>query len=349
MTKRRLAAFATVTVLGTVMLLVCVLLAADLYAHHRVERSVGVNRQGFRGPVVGRKQPGETRVVMLGGSTVFGYDVEWDDTIAAALERQLRDRNPKTRVINLGFIAEGSLQFVPTLQSYAYLDYDVVCLYEGYNDVLGDAEPNRVVLRHGSPIFRLTGYFPVLPLVLREKAGTLLHGSVAAAYQNGQSAPVKVFRPGLANRAAAAAMETTATVAEKIDNQLGRFSDRDVSPPHDGAGCAAPWQTYCSNVAAAVRFARARHASVVVVSQPRMLAELAERHASQQRALAAMLARDFAGETRLRYVDASDAVDLSSQAVTFDGLHLNRDGNMRVAARLLEPIQSLVNGRPDSR
>ena len=104
-----------------------------------------------------------------------------------------------------------------------------------------------------------------------------------------------------------------------------------------------PWQHYCSNVAAAVRFARARQASVVVVSQPRMLGELAERHASQQRALAAMLARDFAGEPRLRYVDASDAVDLSSQAVTFDGLHLNRDGNMRVAARLLEPIRSLVN------
>ena len=160
MTKRRLAAFATAAVLGTVVLAVCVLLAADLYAHHRVERSVGVNRQGFRGPVVGRKQPGETRVVMLGGSTVFGYDVEWDDTIPAALERRLREHNSKIRVINLGFIAEGSGAFVPTLESYAYLDYDIVCLYEGYNDVLGDAEPNRVMLRHGSPVFRLTGYFP---------------------------------------------------------------------------------------------------------------------------------------------------------------------------------------------
>ena len=254
-------------------------------------------------------------------------------------------------MINLGFIAEGSVAFVPTLESYAYLDYDIVCLYEGYNDVLGDAEPNRVMLRHGSPVFRLTGYFPVLPLVLREKAGTLRHGSVAAAYASGRSAPRTVFRPNAANRAVAVAMETTAAVAESIDGKLGRFSDLDVSLPHDGPGCAAPWQHYCSAVAAAVRFALARQASVVVVSQPRLLDDRAERHASQQRALAGMLARDFAGEPRLRHVDASDAADLSSQAVTFDGLHLNRDGNMQVAATLLEPIQSLVNarGRRDSR
>lgn len=175
MTKRRFAAFATGTVFGTVVLLAGVLLAADLYAHHRVERSVGVNRPGYRGPVAGRKQPGEPRVVMLGGSTVFGYD--------------------------------------------------------------------------------------------------------------------------------------------------------------------------CSAVAAAVRFALARQASVVVVSQPRLLGERAERHASQQRALDGLLQRDSYGEPRLRHVDASDAVDLSSQAVTFDGLHLNRDGNIKVAATLVEPIQHLANAR----
>ena len=345
MTKRRFAAFATGAVLGTVTLMVGVLLAADLYAHHRVERSVGVNRQGYRGPVAGRKQPGETRVVMLGGSTVFGYDVEWDDTIPAALERQLRARDPKARVINLGFIGEGALAFVPTLESYSYLDYDVVCLYEGYNDVLGDSEPNRSLLRHSSPVFRLTGYFPILPLVLREKAMTLRHGSVAAAYESERSGPKTVFRPNVANRASAVAMETTAAVTQSLDRQLGRFSDLDAAPRLDGSGCAPPWRHYCNAVAAAVRFALARQAAVVVVSQPRLLGDRAERHASQQRALGEMLARDFAGEPRVRHVDASGAVDLSSQAVTFDGLHLNRDGNTKVAATLVEPIGTLIDAR----
>ena len=341
--------FATGVVLGTVLLLAGVLLAADLYAHRRVERSVGVNRQGYRGPVAGRKEPGETRVVMLGGSTVFGFDVEWDDTIPAALERQLRERDPTARVINLGFIGEGALAFVPTLDSYAYLNYDIVCLYEGYNDVLGDAEPNRFLLRHASPVFRITGYFPILPLVLREKAMMLRFGSVAAAYEAGRSEPKTVFRPNVANRASAVAMETTAAVTQSLGRQLARFSDLDVSLRHDGPGCAPPWQHYCSAVAAAVRSALARQASVIVVSQPRLQGDRAERHASQQRALAGMLARDFAGELRLRHVDASEAVDLSSQAVSFDGLHLNREGNSKVAAVLVEPIRSLFSARGRSR
>jgi hypothetical protein len=147
------------------------------------------------------------------------------------------------------------------------------------------------------------------------------------------------------NRAAAAALETTANVTQQINHQFGRFSDPNLSRPHDGPGCAAPWQEYCRNVAAAVRFALARQASVVMISQPRLVDDREPRHASQQRALAAMLARDFAGEPRLRYVDAGDAADLSSQTVTFDGLHLNRVGNMQVADRLVEPIQNLINAR----
>jgi len=347
MTKRKLAAFATGTVLGTMLVAFGVLLAADLYAHSRVERSVGVNRQGFRGPVAGRKQPGETRIVMLGGSTVYGFGVEWDETIPAALETRLRNQNPNVHVLNLGFIAEGSMAFLSTLKSYAYLDYDIVCLYEGYNDVLGDAEPNRAMLRQSSPVFRLTGYFPVLPLVLREKAAALRSGSAGAAYESGSSAaPRPVFRPNAANRAIAAAMETTATVASSIDTKLGDLSHLDRSRPHDGPGCAAPWQEYCGNVAAAVRFALGRQASVAVIGQPRLRdAARASMHASQQQALAAMLAHDFPGEPRLRYIDAGESADLSNPTVTFDGLHLYPVGNKQVAEALAEPIQSLIDGR----
>ncbi len=346
MTKLKLAAFATGAVLGTVLLLAGLLLAADLYAHSRVERSVGVNRHGYRGPVVGRKEPGETRVVMLGGSTVFGFDVEWDETIPAVLDRQLRAIEPRTRVINLGFIGEGALAFVPTLSTYSYLDYDVVCLYEGYNDVLGDADPNRFLLRHRSPVFRMTGYFPILPLVLREKAMTLRYGTVAAAYAAGRSGQAQtVFRPNLANRTSAAALEATAAVTQSLGRQLDRFSDHQAAARYDAPGCAAPWRHYCNSVAAAVRLVLDQRKAVVVVSQPRLRSDRAQRHASQQRALAGMLARDFSGEPRVRYVDASQSVDLSSHPVSFDGLHLTRDGNAKVAAALLEPIRAVVRAQ----
>ena len=235
--------------------MVGVLLVADLYAHHRVERSVGVNRQGYRGPVAGRKQPGETRVVMLGGSTVFGYDVEWDDTIPAALERQLRAHDPKARVINLGFIGEGALAFVPTLESYSYLDYDVVCLYEGYNDVLGDAEPNRYLLRHSSPVFRLTGYFPILPLVLREKAddaaarqrgGRLSERAVGA--EDGVPAERRESRVRGRDgnhRSRHTSRSTVSSDAFRIS--MCRRVSMDPVAPRRGGTTATPWRRRCAS------------------------------------------------------------------------------------------------------
>ena len=67
------------------------LLAADLYFHHRVERFAGVNIWGYRGPRVSRKKaPGEHRLVVIGGSTAFGYGVDWDQAFPAYLERDLR-------------------------------------------------------------------------------------------------------------------------------------------------------------------------------------------------------------------------------------------------------------------
>ena len=80
LTRRKKIWFAlaamTIAAFGSVLLL----LAADLALHHRAERSAGLNRYGYRGPVVGPKQAGEFRVAMVGGSTVFGYGVAWNES-----------------------------------------------------------------------------------------------------------------------------------------------------------------------------------------------------------------------------------------------------------------------------
>jgi hypothetical protein len=79
---------------------------------------------------------------MLGGSSAYGYGTTWDKAIPAILERRLAGRNAgpfrKFGVINLGYNNEGAYSFTFTLKDYQSLDYDLVCLYEGYNDVLGD-------------------------------------------------------------------------------------------------------------------------------------------------------------------------------------------------------------------
>jgi hypothetical protein len=324
--------FALIAIAGSFVLMLLALFGADLYAHSRVERSAGLNRHGYRGPVVGGKRPGETRIVMLGGSTVFGFDVEVDETIPAQLERELRATNPNVRVVNLGYHQEAAIAFVPTLRSYEYLDYDIVLLYEGYNDILGDAAPNNAQRRHASPVFRAIGYFPILPLVLREKASFL----------RGPASPQATFKPGVAQSTSAAALDATSAVAEALNRQLDRLIDPVEAGPHAGPGCAAPWSHYCGSVAAAVNYSLARGKHVLVIGQPRMQYGEKERHASQQRALADMIARDFAGNDRVRYVDMGDAVDLSDNTIAFDGMHLNARGNATVAARLAPLVRGIL-------
>jgi lysophospholipase L1-like esterase len=322
--------FALIAMTGSFAIMLMALLGADLYAHGRVERSAGVNRHGYRGPVVGRKQPGETRIVMLGGSTVFGFDMEVEDALPAQLDRELKKVEPSVRVINLGYHQEGAVSFVPTLRSYRYLDYDIVLLYEGCNDILGDAAPNNAQKRHASPVFRAFGYYPVLPQVLREKAGFLRTGDGAT------------FKPGLANRTSANAMEATSAIADAFSRQLDRIVDPVDPGPHQGEGCGAPWSHYCNSVAAAIRLARGWGKIVLVIGQPRFKYADEARHASQQRALVEMMARDFASDRAVRYVDLFDAVDLADNKLAFDGLHLSRDANATVAGRLVEPVKELV-------
>lgn len=336
LSRLKRAVFTMIAVTGTFALLLVVLVGADLYAHTRVERSAGLNRHGYRGPVVGRKQVGDIRIVMLGGSTVFGFDSEVEDTLPAQLGRAVAADEPRVQIVNLGFHQEGAVSFVPTLRSYEYLDYDIVCLYEGYNDILGDASPNNSQKRHASPVFRAIGYFPILPLVLHEKAGFFRQGSAPT----GESKPV--FRPGFANRTSAGALDATSAFASALERQLGRIVDPVEAAPHTGPGCGAPWSHYCGSVGAAVRFALDRGKSVLVVGQPRLAYGEGERHGSQQRALAGMLARDFAGDSRVRYIDLADAVDMSDIKLAFDGLHLSREANAMVAARLVEPLRQMV-------
>lgn len=341
MTRLKFASFAVVAVTGSVGVMLLILLAADLYAHRRVERSVGVNRHGYRGPAVAAKPAGSRRVVMLGGSTVFGWDVAVEDTVPALLEAKLRAVWPATSVVNLGFIGEGAHAFLPTLQDFAYLDYDVVSLYEGYNDLLGDARPNTDLFRHQSPVFRLTGYFPILPLFLREKALALRYGSVGAAYTSANGGGTQTeFKTNLANRTSAAALEAAAAIATSLGRQLDRVSE---PPPiaaaaPAGAGCPPPWSQYCQSVAAAVRYAVAEGKAVLVIAQPLLKNDRGQRHADQQRALQAMVQAAFGSEPRVRFVDLGHIVDLARTDLAFDGMHLNREGNTIVADALVRPV-----------
>ena len=349
LSRRKKLVFALIAMTMSFVSVIGVLFVADLIVHKRAERSAGLNRYGYRGPVVARKQAGELRVVMVGGSTVFGYGVAWNESVPAYLEAKLEERlqQPVT-VVNLGFNNEGAYAFRPNLEDFAYLDYDVIVLYEGYNDLAGDVGPNRSVYRRNSAIFRTTGYYPILPLYLEEKANALRFGSVGAAYDarldtSGNTSPV-VFRPGLAQRTSAAALQAISSMTLALDGQLAK---RATAPAATYAastiGCAFPFVTYCDSVAAAVRFGREHRKGVVVGSQPRLPGARAnDIHAQQRDMLTAMIARVFGTDSLVVRADLSDVVDLESPEVTFDAMHLTPQANAIVAAALVEPVLKAV-------
>jgi len=348
LTPRKKIIFSLVAMTLAFAGMVALLLSADLVLHYRAERSAGLNRYGYRGPVVGRKQPGELRVVMLGGSTVFGYGVGWNESIPVYLEAKLKERlNRPVRVVNLGFNNEGAYAFVPNLKDFEYLDYDLIVLYEGYNDLPGDEAVNRSVYRRDSAVYRTTGYYPILPLYLDEKAKMLRFGNdLNAAYKdqarpNGDPGAV-VFTPGLAKRTSAAALDAINYMTKALDGQLektGAVRPAATRENESTLGCTFPYVTYCESVAAAVRYGRARGHGVVVGSQPRVLGEISEpRHEKQQGMLAAMMTRIFGSDPNVVWADLSHVVDLKDVDVTFDSMHLKPNANATVAAALVDPV-----------
>jgi hypothetical protein len=341
LSRRKKFAFALVAMSLAVFGTLLALLGADLILHKRAERSAGLNRYGYRGPVAGKKEPGEFRVAIVGGSTVFGYGVGWNESIASYLETKLHDRlHRPVKVINLGFNNEGAFAFVPNLDDFKYLDYDVILLYEGYNDLIGDGSENRSLYRRASAIFRMTGYYPILPLYLDEKAKMLRFGNnLNAAYASG-GAPT-TFRPNLAQRTSAGALEAIAAVSKALDQQLSAVT----APPRIGAdapsklGCTHPYIFYCESVAAAVNYGIERGKGVVVGSQPRLVAERPrELHTLQQEMLAKMIQRNFSNDKGVVWADMSNVVDLHDVDVTFDAMHLKPKANEAVAAALVDPV-----------
>jgi hypothetical protein len=342
MTKRKRLVFATIAIALALGIPLGALLAIDVYFHHRVERDAGLNIWGYRGPTVPGKKPGEHRLVVLGGSAAFGYGVRWDQAFPARLEAGLRPlarNHAPVSVVNLAMNAQGAYSFKYVLEDYLGLEYDTAIFYEGYNDLGG--EPNLAVGRRDSPVFRLTGYFPIFPIAFTEKAMAIRHGGDLDGAYRGKAT---VFKPGLASRATASALETAANIANSVERQLGNLSRADDLHRVEtrlhvtDSGCSPTWAHYCGAVYDAARFALDRGKRVLVVTQPYIDRE---RHPAQQAELRTMLAARFKGNRSVGYANLGDLIDLKSP-LAYDGMHLTSDGNAIIAAHLLQPVADLM-------
>jgi hypothetical protein len=321
------------------------IIAVDVWLHRRYSPWLGYNVWGYRGPILNRKRSTEYRVALLGGSAAYGYAVSPSQTISVYLERRLRAmaRSDDFTVVNLAYNNEGAYSFAFTLQDYRYLHCDLAILYEGYNDLTDDPR-NTSVFRETSPVFRLTGYLPISPLIFREKAATLLHGDINALsplyVANGKT----VFRPSWTQRAQAEALQMAAGVEAALDRQLGAAA---ALPVARFAKTNTPSEcpdvpNYCESVARAVNVARAAAMQVLVVTQPYALGSLRGRHKRQQLQMAAMLAHRYGADGNVGYVNLGESVDLSDERMSGDRMHTTADGNDRIATALIGPVGKMA-------
>lgn len=317
--RKKRVLFKLVTTLISSLVCVLVVIGGDLYLHHKH----GINFHGYRGRSLGPKQSGEKRIAFLGGSTTWGFGVLAGQDIPAQLEQMLAERSEAAKspitIVNLGANNDGAYSFKFTLNDYDYLGADVVVLYSGYNDLFA---PNYYVFRHRSPVFVWTGYLPLLPLLTADKLTVWKRQLLG---QNQQ----KIFQPpDLKQIKSPQPLETAIQPGSKAVAS---------SQPNSGT-CSAEWSFYCEQISETVNLCLKKGKRVLVVTEP----YISNSHVAQQRAIEAMLAARFAGNPNVRYLNLGTAVDLRDATLCWDGMHLTREGNRRIAAALVEPVTELA-------
>lgn len=338
MTWRKRILFAGVACGVSLALLLGALLVLDLRLHKRFDQVAGLNIRGYRGPVAGKKQPGEQRIVVLGGSTALGYGVAPDQAFSTYLEHRLNEgRGPgrPVSVVNISGNSEGAYAFLPNLRYYEHLRPDVALFYTGYNDRGG---PNTWVFRSQSPVFRLTGYYPIMPLILNEKLMALKYGNVEDGYRQVYGDQKVVFRPSAAAQSQVSLLEAAVHINQAMEQQLERLpaESHELAGSQD-FGCGQ-WNHYCASLARAVDYTLRHGRKALVVTEP----YLGEGHIEQQRVMAGMLQRHFGANPNLRYVNLGKSLDLTDPALCYDGMHLTGAGNARIADALLEPVSEVL-------
>ena len=309
-----------VTVLISTFVCGSVLVGMDLYLHYKY----GINLRGYRGPSVGRKQAGEKRVAILGGSTTWGFGLKAGQDFPAQLQRMLAERpdvshHAPINVLNLGFNNEGAYSFKFTLKDYAYLEPDVVVLYSGYNDVKNIE--NKIIFRHRSPVFLWTGFLPLLPSLTIDKL-TVWKRELSGSDERTIFEPpdVKTIKNG-----------------DELRKQVGSLTQKDTTTDATTATCAE-WQFYCEQISETVSVALKDGKRVLVVTEP----YISNDHVAQQAAIANMLSVRFAENPNVHYLNLGTVVDLRDTSLCWDGMHLTEEGNRRIAAALAQPVRELL-------
>jgi len=200
---------------------------------HQEHHAFGINQWGFREEARAAKEPGEVRVVLVGGSAAFERDMEFARTIAGKLLIELGAAGAPFgqhfSVSNLAEPAVGADSHVETIRSYAYLQPDAVVLFDGYDRLIG-LPPHA---RRQSIVYRTFGYLPILPARLLGQPGWMSDpdGGIADQLGHDQNETTDVSCTGRSD-AYCAAMATTVAFALERGYVVLVASPPTVTPAH---------------------------------------------------------------------------------------------------------------------
>jgi hypothetical protein len=291
-----------------VALTAAVVLVADFRAHTAVEHLGGVNIWGYRGPVMPRKKPNETRIAVAGGDLAFGWGVAASETAAPAIRTLVAlavdlPGQPARIVtaVNLGALGLPPEEYAPRIAHYAYLHPDVICVFAD--------PPPRTARRAWLPatdsaVFAATGYAPMLPLVLADKGRAWHSGSV----------------------------ESAGAALRSVDRWLYRTAFEPARTPR---------LAYDAAIEHAARTALAVAGRVAIVAPPGPGTGAGADSADSNVALADMATSSFAGDRRVRFVDL-DIPDLADEDLLLDGVNFSAAGHARIAQQIVPAVLALM-------
>jgi hypothetical protein len=175
------------------------LVVLDMRAHNRVEELGGVNVWGYRGTELGRKRPHDVRIAVFGGDLAFGWGVKPTETLAhyagrlvsIVLNQPGRRSRPVTPIVAA---ARGMrpADFAGWMEHFRDLQIDVILLVP--DEPAHRLDAGRFLPDRHAALFAATGYSPILPLVLREKAERSGSTVLRSAGRLLESADVEVSR-----------------------------------------------------------------------------------------------------------------------------------------------------------
>jgi len=328
-----------------IIVFVVLFFVLDMYYHHKYMELVALNHKGYRGRVIDNKKVNEIRCVMLGGSSVFGYGVRYYEALPYRLEEKLQaysysmNLGKKITVINLAFNSEGAYGFYHNLKDFYYLDYDYVIIYSGYNDIVVG---NTTAFRHSSFLFRHFGYFPIIPMLVKEKIMVLKNGGkLDEAYWGKKT----VFKPSKTDK-------VKIKVLKLFDNTFGLLEEKRVLTKARELGLKAEqikkdkWFWYKHFMKKTIDFAFLNNKKVIIISPARISSLRAKGSKGlkafneQQESLKAMLDKEYKNDRNVIYVSLEDF--RSDKELTFDGMHFTAKGNKVIADAIAQKIKEYI-------